>query len=74
MEIIIIRIFDILNFRFSIKLTSVGGCTSCDGGYYCPSQNMTDKGAQCSAGYYCSGKSPEATPSNQTYGDICPAG
>lgn len=35
---------------------------------------MTDKGPQCTAGYYCSAKSPEPTPVNETFGDICPAG
>ncbi|CAC5381825.1 unnamed protein product [Mytilus coruscus] len=61
-------------YGFSIKLQSEAACTNCDGGYYCPSQNMTDKGPQCTAGYYCSSKSPEPTPVNSTYGDICPAG
>lgn len=58
----------------SFWLKSQAQCTSCDGGSFCPTSNMTTTGDLCSAGYYCSGGSSETAPNNETWGDICPTG
>ena len=63
-----------LSLRPSYWLTQESDCTDCDPGYYCPDTNQTASVLQCSAGYYCTGKSTEAMPINQTYGDKCPTG
>ena len=61
-------------YGFSRQLGSVGECTNCLGGHYCPSTNMTSSGPECTAGYYCSRASPVPDPVNATYGDECPTG
>lgn len=52
-------------------------CAACEPGSYCPRYAVTgDELAtfRCSAGYYCLAGSTNATPSNATFGGLCPAG
>lgn len=53
------------------------GCTECTAGYYCPylGQSSVDTSTQfCDAGFVCYGGAFRPEPTDQTTGDICPAG
>jgi len=51
-------------------------CTSCNAGYYCPTLGMTglDLTKTCDRGFVCYGGAYRPEPTDQTTGDICPAG
>ena len=55
-------------------LISSSACTKCDAGSYCDTPGLIAVKGPCSAGYYCLLASITATPVNQTYGYLCPAG
>ena len=60
------------NVGFSVE----SQCTTCPGGQYCGTTNLTAPSGPCDPGYFCESGSDSATPSNATGGVAgpCPVG
>ncbi|XP_052778533.1 multiple epidermal growth factor-like domains protein 6 [Mya arenaria] len=67
-------------------LTKESECTSCIGGFYCGSDNLTSPSGPCGAGHYCTSGALSANPTmlsasqcpagtvHPIVGDVCPIG
>ncbi|XP_071958404.1 uncharacterized protein [Antedon mediterranea] len=56
------------------NLDNAGKCTSCDAGWYCDEEGLTEPKAKCQAGFYCTLRAEEPAPTDGVTGDICPQG
>lgn len=54
------------------RLQVASDCTPCPAGQFCDQPGATAPTGACSAGHHCVRGSPQASPTGQAYGDLCP--